>query len=395
MIYDIAVIGGGIVGVSAAMHILERFPGRSLLLLEKESALAQHQTGHNSGVIHAGVYYAANSLKSKFCKEGLQATIEFCGLHRIPFEQCGKLLVATNELEVERMEALRVRCIANEIGFERLDATELRCREPHIVGMGALLIAATGIVDYRAVTEAMGTVTRAGGGEIRVDQLVESLEESELVTIGTQSNTFKARQVVVCAGLMADRLAQLSGLASDFRIIPFRGEYYRLAERNNHIVKHLIYPIPDPSLPFLGVHLTRMIGGYITVGPNAVISFAREGYSKLAFNGSDVLRMLGFGGFWRVARTHFRTAVREQRNSLSKSGYAALCRKYCPELGPDELLPYPSGVRAQAVLRNGELVHDFLIRKSARTVHVCNAPSPAATSAIPIGRYIANELIDL
>lgn len=395
MIYDFAVVGGGIVGVSAAMHILERYPGRSLLLLEKENSLAQHQTGRNSGVIHAGVYYAPGSLKARFCREGAEATMRFCREHQIAFDQCGKLLVATDELELTRMDALQARCAANQIEVQRLNAAELNQREPHIVGKGALLVAATGIVDYKAVTRAMADVTRSRGGEIRFGEQVESLEESQVVTIGTSGGRYQARTVVVCAGLMADRMAQLCGLADDFRIVPFRGEYFRLPQRFDQIVKHLIYPIPDPSLPFLGVHLTRMIGGYVTVGPSAVLSFAREGYSRVSFNPMDTLRMFGFPGFWRVARAHLRTAVREQINSWSKSGYAQLCRKYCPEITPSDLLPYPSGVRAQAVGRSGELIHDFLIRKSARTVHVCNAPSPAATSAIPIGRHIVGELASL
>jgi len=395
MIYDFAVIGGGIVGTSAAMHILQRCPGRSLLLLEKEGGLAQHQTGRNSGVIHAGVYYAPGSLKAKFCKEGSQATIQFCIEQQIPFERCGKLLVATTELELARMDALQARCLANGITVERLDAPELRRREPHVTGLGALWVAASGIVDYRAVTEAMAKVAATHGAEIRLGQSVESLEESQLVSIGTSAGSFQARVAVVCGGLMADRLAQLSGLAPDFRIIGFRGEYYRLPEKNNGIVRHLIYPIPDPALPFLGVHLTRMIGGYVTVGPNAVLSFAREGYGRLAFNAADVLQMLRFPGFWRLARKHLRTGIAEQVHSLSKSGYAALYHKYCPEIDADELLPHPSGVRAQAVTRDGELLHDFLVRRTARTIHVCNAPSPAATSAIPIGRHVAGEAAEL
>lgn len=395
MIYDFAVIGGGIVGLSTAVHLLERFPGRTLLLLEKEESVAAHQTGRNSGVIHAGVYYEPGSLKARFCREGAQATQQFCREQQIPYERCGKLLVATNSTELARMEALRARCQANDIQIEQLDAAGLRQREPHITGLGALFVPATGIVDYGKVAAAMARVIEARGGEIRLRQAVESLQESQVVSIGTRAASWQARVVVACGGLMADRLAALCGLAHDFRIIPFRGEYYRLAEHRNRIVSHLIYPIPDPAMPFLGVHLTRMIDGGVTVGPNAVLGMAREGYDKLASNARDVLEMLRFAGFWRLARRHFRTGVTEQINSLHKPAYLALCRKYCPQLLLEDLLPHPTGIRAQAVTRAGELLHDFLIRRTRRTIHVCNAPSPGATSAIPIGRHIARATAGL
>jgi L-2-hydroxyglutarate oxidase len=392
MLLDYLVIGGGIVGVSTAMHLLERNPGGSLVLLEKEPDLARHQTGRNSGVIHAGVYYAPGSLKARFSKEGAEATIRFCQEHGIPFERCGKLLVATREAEVERMAALHERCRQNEIVVERLDGAELKRREPHITGLGALFVPATGIVDYGLVTRRMAERVRSQGGEIRTSMPVAGIrEEADGVTVTAGGETLRARVLVACAGLMADRLARLCGIGADFRIVPFRGEYYRLPPSRNDIVRHLIYPIPDPSLPFLGVHLTRMIGGFVTVGPNAVFSFKREGYTRFAFDLKDTAEALSFPGTWQVLKRHGRSGLDEFKNSLSRRRYLELCRRYCPELTLDDLLPHPSGVRAQAVLRDGTLVHDFLIERTNRTIHICNAPSPAATSAIPIGQHVAEQ----
>jgi L-2-hydroxyglutarate oxidase len=392
MLLDYIVIGGGIVGMSTAMHLLEDQPGRSLLLLEKEAEPARHQTGRNSGVIHAGVYYAPGSLKARFSREGAEATVRFATKHGIPFERCGKLLVATSEAELQRMDALEERCGQNQITVERLDAAELKRREPHITGLGALFVPATGIVDYGLITRKMADVVRGLGGEIRTSMPVTDIrEEADGVTVVAGQESFRARVVVACAGLMADRLARLCGIEADFQIVPFRGEYYRLPPDKNDIVKHLIYPIPDPSLPFLGVHLTRMIGGFVTVGPNAVFSFKREGYSRYAFDLKDTLQALSFPGTWNVLRQHGRSGLDEFRNSLSRRRYLELCRKYCPELTVDDLGPHPSGVRAQAVLRDGTLVHDFLIKRTARTIHICNAPSPAATSAIPIGQHVAGQ----
>lgn len=393
MRYEFVVIGGGIVGLSAAMHLLERYPGRSLLLLEKEAELARHQTGHNSGVIHAGVYYAPGSLKARFCRAGSEATMAFCAERGLRFERCGKLLVATDALERERLRALVERCKQNGIEAHLLDASQLREREPHIVGLAAAWVPASAIVDYRAVAGAMAAVIRAKGADIRLGEHVEAIEERAThVMIGGARQSVAAGRAIVCAGLMADRLAALCGLASDFRIVPFRGEYYRLPARYDALVRHLIYPIPKPELPFLGVHLTRCIDGGILAGPNAVLSLAREGYRKGAFRFADVLELLRFGGFYRLGRAHWRTALAERWSSWSREAYARLCRKYCPELRAVDLLPHPSGVRAQVVMRDGTLMHDFLIRRSARTLHVCNAPSPAATAAIPIGRYIAQQV---
>ncbi|WP_394848505.1 L-2-hydroxyglutarate oxidase [Pendulispora brunnea] len=392
MVFDLAIVGGGIVGLATALHVTERYPGLSVVVIEKESTLAAHQTGRNSGVIHAGVYYQPGSLKARFCKEGALATMQFCKDHGLPFEQCGKLLVATDPGELERMGALHERCIANGLTVERLDAAELVRREPHIVGVGALFVPATGIVDYGLVARTMGKLITERGGEILTGTRVEAIrEEPSGITIEAGRKTISARHLVVCAGVMADRLAKMCGLDLDFQIVPFRGEYYRLGDDKNDIVRHLIYPIPDPALPFLGVHLTRMIGGYVTVGPNAVLAFAREGYRFGDVNYRDLSEMISYPGFRRVIRANLRSGISEMWNSLSKQAYLALCRRYCPELKLDDLTPYRAGIRAQAVLADGSLVHDFLIRETARSIHVCNAPSPAATSAIPIARELVTR----
>ncbi len=390
--YDIAVIGGGIVGVATGLELSRRHSGLAVVVLEKEPVLAAHQSGRNSGVIHAGVYYQPGSLKARLCKAGVSATVAFCREHGLAFEQCGKLMVATDAAEAARMEALDQRCHANGIAVERLDASELRRREPHIAGVGALHVAATGITDYAAITRAMANLLRAGGGEVRTEFAVEGIEETVSgVVVRGGSLEVTARHVIVCAGVMADRLAKLCGIEVDFQIVPFRGEYYRLGRDKDRLVQHLIYPIPDPDLPFLGVHLTRMIGGYITVGPNAVLALSRNGYGWGDISLGDLSDMVQFSGFHRLLAAHGKAGLAELCSSLSRRRYLDLCRRYCPELTLADLQPYRSGVRAQAVMRDGSLAHDFLIRETERTIHVCNAPSPAATSAIPIARHIADR----
>lgn len=394
MTYDYCIIGGGIVGLATAMALLQQRPGASLLILEKEASLGRHQTGHNSGVIHAGIYYAPGSLKADLCKRGAQATKDFCREHGIAFDVCGKLLVASNDLEMQRMQALYERSQQNGLKVERLDAAELRKREPNIVGKGALFLDATGIVDYTQVCNAMAKVIRQAGGELHLSTPVRAIQEhAEHVSVSSDGTTWHARQLVACAGLQSDRLARLAGVKIDHQIIPFRGEYYRLPASKNQIVNHLIYPIPDPELPFLGVHLTRMIDGSVTVGPNAVLGFGRENYRKFSVNWRDVAEYARFPGFWKTIWNNLGSGTAEMKNSLFKRGYLEQCRKYCPSLRVEDLLPYEAGIRAQAVMRDGTLVHDFLFAETPRMVHVCNAPSPAATSAIPIGQMIAEKIL--
>lgn len=394
MIYDFCVIGGGIVGLSTAMQLLQAQPGASLVLLEKETRLGLHQTGHNSGVIHAGVYYAPGSLKADLCKRGAQATKQFCTEHGVRFDTCGKMLVASTTAELQRMDALHERSLQNGLKVERVDAADLRDREPNIVGLGGLFVESTGIVDYLEVCNAMAAVIRASGGEILLGQRITRIKEStDYVVVGGEDQAWKAKKLVVCAGLQSDRLARLAGLEIDHQIIPFRGEYFRLPPSMNDIVKHLIYPVPDPELPFLGIHLTRMIDGSVTVGPNAVLSLSRENYRKFAATAQDVLEFAKFPGFWRTVGSNLRSGLSEAKNSIFKKGYLQQCQKYCPSLTLEDLQPIEAGIRAQAVLRDGTLVHDFLFLQTPRMLHVCNAPSPAATSAIPIGEMICNKVL--
>lgn len=397
MIYDFIIIGGGIVGVSTAWQLQQRHPEKKVLLLEKESVYSKHQTGHNSGVIHAGVYYAPGSLKATLCKAGVKATMAFCDKKNIPYKQCGKLLVATTELEVERMVSLFERCKENGLDVEMLDAEQLKLREPNIVGLGGFFVKDTAIVDYQQVTTNMAEEFVELGGEAFLNHEVVGLTETkEEVRIEVRHQgekiTFQGRFLITCSGLMADRTTKMLGIPTDFQIIPFRGEYYKLPEKYNDIVSHLIYPIPDPNLPFLGVHLTRMIDGSVTVGPNAVQGWKREGYGRINISLKDVMDMVRFAGFWRVLKNNWRTGIVETKNSLWKPGYLKLVQKYCPQLKLSDLQPYPAGVRAQAVMNDGSLVHDFLFAQSLRSLHVCNAPSPAATSAIPIGSYICDKV---
>ena len=392
--FDYLIVGGGIVGLSTAWQLKQRDPDSSILLLEKEPDFALHQTGRNSGVIHAGIYYTPGSLKAQFCREGVEATIAFCNAHQIPVEQCGKLIVATNDDEHERLLSLYDRAQHNGLDVELLNAKELGDREPNVTGQGAIFLKTTGITDYPAMTKAMANVFRKLGGEIRLDSEVVDIEEStDKITIQlADGSRFESKYLIACGGLMADRLALMQGIDIDFRIIPFRGEYYQLPVEKNGLIKHLIYPVPNPELPFLGIHLTRMIDGSITIGPNALQGWKREGYGRINLNLRDITSMLLFSGFWQLIRKNFRTGLRELSNSLWRRGYLSQVRKYCPAISLDDLQPYPAGVRAMAVLRDGSMVHDFLFEETARSLHVCSAPSPAATSAIPIGRYIIDRV---
>ena len=395
MDYDTIIVGAGIVGAAAARELATRLPQKRLLLLEKESGPAFHQTGHNSGVVHAGVYYEPGSLKARFCREGLQATAAFCRQHHLPFQRTGKLLVAADPTEIGRMQSLLERCKQNGLNPQPLTAQDLSRIEPRIRGEGAILVPDTAITDYPAVCRAMIDEATGRGAEIRYGEKVTGIEESpDYITVYTRGGRLRTRRLLVCGGLAADRLARMHGLNTAFRIIPYRGEYFRLHPRLDGLIRHLVYPIPDPALPFLGVHLTLMTDGSTTAGPNAVQGWKREGYGRLNFSLRDTADMLSFPGFWKVTGRHFSTGFREYRDSVWKRGYLARIRRYCPEIGPDDLLPYPAGIRAQAVRADGTLEHDFLLETTPRAVHVCNAPSPAATSAIPIARHLCDRLLD-
>lgn len=394
MTYDYCIIGGGIVGLATARAILTARPSASLILLEKEDALARHQTGNNSGVIHAGVYYAPGSLKAKLCRRGAQMTKELARRHDVAFETCGKLIVATTPLEQERLAALETRAEGNGLSFERLSATELREREPYVTGLGALFIPDSGIISYPTLCQAMADDIRQAGGLIRTGAEVRGIHRSGSGghEIALRGDAIRARNLAVCGGLQADRLARMAGLDIRTRIVPFRGEYYRLSEKWSTRFKHLIYPVPDPDLPFLGIHLTRMIDGSVTVGPNAVLGRAREGYAKTAVSLRDLAEIAAFPGFWKMLRRNLGPGLAELGNSLNKRSYLKMCQKYCPELQLDDLQPGGAGIRAQAVSANGALLHDFEFADAPGAVFVLNAPSPAATSALPIGEMIAERL---
>jgi (S)-2-hydroxyglutarate dehydrogenase len=390
---DVVIIGGGIVGLATAWKIQQLRPGTSVAVLEKEPVVARHQTGHNSGVIHSGIYYEPGSLKAVLCRRGAQETREFATAHGIPFRGTGKLLVATDAVEQERMRALFDRAHTNELDVELLDAAALREAEPNVRGVGAIRVPATGVIDFALVCRTLANLVVEGGGIVETGRAVTAIDERvNRVVVETDGGTWESGRLVACAGLQADRVAKLAGLDIDTQIVPFRGEYYVLPESRKGLVEHLIYPIPDPELPFLGVHLSPTIDGRLTVGPNAVLGLAREKYRKGSIHLRDVAELTRFSGFWKVARSNLRTGIHEMRNSLFKRGYLAECRKYCPDLNLVDLLPHAAGIRAQAVRRDGTLVHDFLLETTPRSIHVLNAPSPAATSALPIGETLARQL---
>ncbi|MFC5997663.1 L-2-hydroxyglutarate oxidase [Quadrisphaera sp. GCM10027208] len=391
---DVIVVGGGIVGLATAWRLLQARPADSVVVLEKETEVGWHQSGHNSGVIHSGVYYQPGSLKARLCRAGLQATKDFCRDHGVPLATPGKLVVATSDDEVVRLRALRERATTNGLTTEWLDARELRRREPAITGRAAILVAETGVTDYRAVTRTLARLVADAGGRVLTGAAVTSVHETrDAVTVVAGGQVHRARRLVVCGGLQADRLLRLAGVEPDFRVVPFRGEYHRLAPQRAGQVRHLVYPVPDPRLPFLGVHVTPGVDGSVTVGPNAVPGLAREGYRKGQVVWRDAVDALGYPGTWRLARRHWRSGLAEARNSLSRAGYLAAVRRYWPDLTVEDLLPHEAGIRAQAVRRDGTLVDDFLLRRTGRSLHVCNAPSPAATSALPIADLVVQRLL--
>ncbi|HVX31114.1 MAG TPA: L-2-hydroxyglutarate oxidase [Nitrolancea sp.] len=391
---DVVVIGAGIVGLATAREILMRHPEQRLVVLEKEAAIGEHQTGHNSGVIHSGIYYAPGSLKARLCVTGSDALMRYCDEHDIAYRLCGKVIVATDESELPRLEALHKRGEENGVlGLRMIDADELREIEPHVTGVRALLSPRTGIVDYRQVAAAYATDIRDAGGAILTNHEVVSIIRGATKTlVCTRHGDFETKRVVSCAGLYADRVAALTGAPLNPRIVPFRGDYYILRPERRNLVRSNIYPVPDPRFPFLGVHFTPRMNGDVWLGPNAVLAFSREGYRFADLRPRDLRDMARFGGFRAFARKHWRTGVDEMARDLSKRRFLASLQKYIPELEMDDLLPGPSGVRAQALSEDGNLVDDFIVDKENRVLHVRNAPSPAATSSLKIGALIADTV---
>lgn len=394
MSYDLAVIGGGIVGIATALRYLGRFPDARIIVLEKESAVARHQTGNNSGVIHAGVYYAPGSLKARLCRKGAVLLKEFCRAEGIEFEECGKLIVATDEVEVARLADLRSRAIANGIPFEEVSRLDLPRREPLIKGLDALFFPESAIVDYGLVTRRMAGRITALGGQVRLNARVTSImETAQGVEIGLGAEVITAQRIVVCGGAQADRLARMAGLKTHFRIIPFRGEYYQVDPALRAGIRHLIYPVPNPDLPFLGIHLTHEVNNRLSVGPNAVLGLSREGLPRFSVNLRDCWDILSFGGFWRFLKGNLRSGLSEMRNSLFTSAYLRECHKYMPSLKRSDLTARKAGVRAQIVMDDGRIEHDFLVLTTQRMVHICNAPSPAATSSLAIADHILDSYL--
>ena len=389
--FEVAIIGGGIVGMATAMALTRR-SRVSLLVLEAEDRLAPHQTGNNSGVIHSGLYYKPGSQKARTCIEGREALYRFCAERGIAHERCGKLVVATSPDEVPRLDELERRGGANGLeGLRRLGSHELREVEPHVAGIAGLFVPHTGIVDYVAVTKAYADEVRERGGEIVLRARLRRLRRSGGgLLLETAAGTFAAAHLVNCAGLQSDRVARLCGADPGVRIVPFRGEYFELAEHRRHLVRNLIYPVPDPSFPFLGVHFTRRVTGGVEAGPNAVLALKREGYRKTSLSPRDALATLMYPGFWRLATRYWRMGSGEMWRSWSKPAFVRALQRLLPELQAADLAPGGAGVRAQALAPDGALVDDFAIVAGGGMIHVLNAPSPAATASIAIGRHIAD-----
>lgn len=392
--FDIAIVGAGIVGLATARELLTRRPGLRVGVLDKEPAIAQHQTGHNSGVIHAGVYYAPGSLKARACVAGKAKLIRFCEEHRIPYELCGKVIVATEESELPRLHELYKRGQANGVpGLELIGPRRLRELEPHVEGIQALYSPTTGIVDFGRVAHAYADEVQARGGTILTGHEVTAITQRDgLRQLVTPVGTIEARVVITCAGVYADRVARLTGAPESPKIVPFRGDYYVLRPERAGMVRSLIYPVPDPRFPFLGVHFTRRIDGSVWLGPNAVLAFSREGYRFRDVNLRDLKETLAFPGFRKLARRYWRTGGAEMYRDLSKRGFLKELQRYMPDLRPDDLLPGPSGVRAQALAPDGSLVDDFVVDRQVGALHVRNAPSPAATSSLAIAELIADAV---
>ncbi len=391
---DLVVIGGGIVGLAFAYTMLQHRPGIRLLLLEKEGAVGCHQTGHNSGVIHSGIYYRPGSHKAITCRRGAQLLRNFCAEYAIPVDNCGKVIVATSEQEFSWLDILYERGLNNGLaGIRRLDQAAILEIEPHAAGLRGLHVPETGIVDFRVVAEKLRECVLTLGGEVRLGEEVVALRrQGGMTEVITRDADYQTGQVVNCAGLYSDRIARKTNPDLDVRIIPFRGEYYTVRPEKRQLVRTLIYPVPDPAFPFLGVHFTRMINGEVEAGPNAVLAFKREGYRRGDFSCRDTWESLAWSGLWSLMRRYWRQGLAEQYRSLSKQAFVAALQRLVPEIVEEDLLPGGAGVRAQACDRQGRLVEDFFFVKNPGVLHVCNAPSPAATAALAIGEHIRNEL---
>ena len=390
--YDVVIIGGGIIGLATAMKLkAEKYPRWRVAVVEKDSELAGHQTGHNSGVIHSGIYYRSDSQKARFCVSGVKALLQFCDENEIEYNQCGKVIVATEESEVARLENLHERGLANGVeGLEMIGPERLKELEPHVSGVRALWAPSTGIINYRNVAWVYAMRFQQAGGDVFTNAPVHSIDRyPDGLVLETSNGTLRAKHLINCAGLYADRVARMMGEKVDVRIIPFRGEYYTLRPESQHLVSGLVYPVPDPRFPFLGVHYTRNIHGHVEAGPNAVLALKREGYRKRDVNLPELWETLTYPGFWKMSMRYWRMGLGELHRSYSKKVFVHDLQRLIPEIRDTDLAPGGAGVRAQAVSRTGALLDDFSIIRGREAVHVLNAPSPGATSSLAIGDYIA------
>ena len=393
--YDVAIVGGGILGLATAMRLAQRLPSARIVALEKEGGWARHQTGRNSGVIHSGIYYPPGSLKARLCRAGASSMAAFAEQHSVPHEVCGKLIVATNHDEVIPLRDLLERGLANQLPVKLISPGEAREIEPHIKAVAAIQVASTGIIDYVVVARVMADVAANHGVELRTGAEVVGLRSDSgrhVVALAT-GEQLTARFLVACGGLHSDRLAILDGLDPGARIVPFRGEYFELRSDRRHLIRNLVYPVPNPAFPFLGVHFTRMVDGSVHAGPNAVLALAREGYDKWDVRLRDLASTASYPGFWRLARRHWRDGAAEVARSFSKARFTRSLQALCPEITADDLVPSDSGVRAQAVRRDGRLVDDFLLVEGPGSLHVCNAPSPAATASLEIASIVVGRVV--
>ncbi len=390
--YDLTVVGGGLVGLASAWRYLEHYPGSRVAVLEKEERVAFHQSGRNSGVIHSGIYYKPGSSKAKLCRSGAQSMVEFCKREGIAYNVCGKLIVATREDELPGLEELYRRGVANGVSVSKLAAAEIAQHEPYVAGIAALLVPETGVVDYPAVAERLAALIEQRGGVVLTGRAVTAIRTGSISVLETSQGELESKYVVSCAGLQSDVVARAAGLVPECKIVPFRGEYYELRPERRDLVKALIYPVPDPAFPFLGVHFTRGVDNNVHAGPNAVLAFAREGYRKSKIVPGELLETLAYAGFLRLAARHARQGLGEMARSWSKSLFLASLQRLIPTLTAGDIVPSFSGIRAQAVYRNGKLVDDFLIQRAAGLTCVLNAPSPAATSSLEIGREIVSGI---
>ena len=393
--YDYAIIGGGIVGLATAMKLSQMLPSAKITVIEKESSWAYHQTGNNSGVIHSGVYYKPGSFKAKFSRAGCQSMVDFCRQHDIPHDVCGKVIIATQAKELPLLENLFQRGLQNQIPVAKIAPDEVKKIEPYVNCLAAIKVDSTGIVNYKSVCQKYIDIIQEYDNDLRLNTKVLDITlEPQNVVLETNQGTIKAKFLINCAGLFSDRVAQMANLKPSAKIVPFRGEYYELVPEKQYLVTTLIYPVPNPSFPFLGVHFTKMIDGSVHAGPNAVLSLKREGYKKTDFDLRDFAEVMTYPGFWKLASKHADEGLREVVRSFSKAAFVKSLQRLIPDVRSEDVIPTHAGVRAQALMDNGSLVDDFLIVNGERSIHVLNAPSPAATSSLEIGKEVASQVVN-